>query len=126
NSFGRKLPDANIRLVLMPEEGDARPVSKLVELQAQTDREGYFVISNLKPDRDYLLIASAHDGDTTVATFGNARPPSPKMVLTLTAEMAKDMPDVPGMLRQIRQGKQRGGTVEPPAATLESPQAPPG
>jgi thiol-disulfide isomerase/thioredoxin len=124
NSFGRPLPDASIRLVLMPADSEAQPVGKLVELQAQPDRDGYFVIPNLKQDRDYLYIVSAHDGDQTVAVFGNARPPQPRMVLTLSSEMAKDMPDVPTMLKLVREGHRKGETAEPPSATLESPQIP--
>jgi len=124
NTFGRPLPDATIRIMMVPEEVDGKPVGAPIELSpVQPDRDGYFVISNLKSDRNYLYIANARDGEQSLATFGNARPPMPRMVLELTAQMARDMPKVDEMLRLVRQGKR--GTAEPPAATLETPQAPP-
>ncbi len=111
---------------MVPEDEPGKPQRAPIEMQAQPDKEGYFNIQNLKKDRDYVLIVTGREGETTVAQVAVATPPNPRMRIQLDEGVAQHLPELPALFQQIRRDKRhvQPANNEVPTASLDNPQSP--
>jgi thiol-disulfide isomerase/thioredoxin len=103
-------------------------------IEVATDAQGYFTIQGLKPGRPYQLLARARDADGMLAAAVFATPPNPKVIVNLRADLVGAStpplpadPAWPGSTlprKDVKPGA--ADPKQPPAATLEQPQAAPG
>ncbi len=75
--------------VVPPGDGQGAPVYQL----AETDRSGYFTISNLRPGQTYRLIAQTKDGELKQAGEVTVRPPNARVIIQVSQDR---QPVIPG------------------------------
>jgi thiol-disulfide isomerase/thioredoxin len=93
-------PQAKI-YVYEPRDGPGAPVGRL----AETDRDGYFQIANLRPGQTYRLIAETKDGSFKQGGEVTVRPPNTRLAIMVSQDYRASIP----------------GSAAEPRPTIEQP-----
>ncbi len=112
--LNRRPPSAYIRVVDLEDtrEPRAAPIEK------QTDEQGYFTISGLRPGGHYQLVARVQDGDRVFTGTLAAMPPNPRLTIWV-GEDASGASTSPATPQAVYPGRADGDNR--PAASLEPP-----